>query len=1402
MVLGQLLQRYQPYLPFIMLSLLGLGLILILILVLTAKRLKRQSSERMALARPARLHQPLHERLQPWRQALDSITSTIKQFIQRHRPALDDENSLSIKKAVAFMRNYWGYHAEYRLPWFLMVGADDADKLTVLQSPDLQPALARADYQHIHSDLDWWFYDRAVVINIKDTTSTVFNDSEANVTLWTKLMHGLVHYRAKKPLDGIIVALSATALYGDDRLSDTAIKDRAQSLRSQLQLAQRKLGMRLPVYVIITGCEIVTGFQGLVAETPTQNQSDIFGWSSPFSLDTSFAPTWMHDIFKTLLRSLHKVRMAICTEGSVWSERDNNIVFPQEFMGLQEPLGQYLQTLFQDTAYQESFFLRGVYFTGVGAQDTPSLSTTGAGAHTPVFIKDLFLKKIFAETGLAQPITHVLLSRNRRFTIIKSAAAGLLVCWLLAAAYQRNSLIQNNKVLVDTLTTIDNALHGLQDKNWLSSQETNDPLMMNYLEQQTTAVLDRFTHIKSVNSFALTLPSSWFSSLDQRVAAAFKKAYASIILPALETALIKRGQDMTSLAVPSAATSRGDQGLDNSNPIQLPTFIALQSYVDAVTTYEDAVNRYNNLEKKHDVRDLGWLIQYLFNRDLSTEFYINTAYYDHALGLMVRNPIVLKDLKMPANRKLGMLFKSFLDDVLVTRQHYVLFTNLEKKLEALTHVNVNSQFDDTQLRTLVQEAMAVADVLSSGQWSWINKAAFEPDPSYSTMMNQIVTSELLGKVIGEEIATISNREFAKFKLSLTDFKSSFTGPFFAIRQNQVIAEPAETFINFIDAASGLLAEPFMVKNSYRMFDQHIHVGKILFWEDEILRKAVTIIEAFDEFGQQRLPQVTDKLRALFKTIAQNSLRKKVTTLIAQAQSYQTPIVLTRGLMTPEVLQAQVHNLATVTPAFAKILGAMEAKSYMKEAVVLKRLLIKQTHDALTAVDKMLEAENLYRGREDELDQWNGDPLVGLRAFGVYDKAEMKNYLNAQRYRIQFLAKDLAEPVLSLLSLGFIESTPQSLPLVYKWSRIAAVLADYDNMSPTNSLKILEKFLVNDINDMTLEACQVSDNNVVLTDSTGDYFLELRHSYLQKLLKRCQGVITERAFEQYNQAASFFNQNLAGRFPFIQDRGNAAAVDADPAVVQDFYTMLRNLDSSGLITLLKQQRRGPLALSVQNFLSTIERTQSFIQAVIPVDDKVTRTLQMIVAFRSQRQQEKGGDKLIDWTLSAGTTKVGLRDQQLILNWQAALPIQVQLRWAADASTLPMEDQHQPDMNIDNNQALFTYGGPWALLRLLRGHRATNTTNTKPGQNSSTLGFTIPTTYNPACYHDNVAVPKNLVNEPTQVFCTIDLQVIEQRANTTQDAGQVAMKTTTKSITAPIFPHEAPVIEASSTAKSRR
>jgi type VI secretion system protein ImpL len=97
------------------------------------------------------------------------------------------------------------------------------------------------------------------------------------------------------------------------------------------------------------------------------------------------------------------------------------------------------------------------------------------------------------------------------------------------------------------------------------------------------------------------------------------------------------------------------------------------------------------------------------------------------------------------------------------------------------------------------------------------------------------------------------------------------------------------------------------------------------------------------------------------------------------------------------------------------------------------------------------------------------------------------------------------------------------------------------------------------------------------------------------------------------------------------------------------------------------------------------------------------VEMDVRWRTDRDEERGADQVIAWSLIAGNQQVSYPGEpQPNLRWMVGQPIRLTLRWARNGSQRPANDPLQPTLVVRDLEAAWEYSGPWSLLRLMRSH----------------------------------------------------------------------------------------------------
>ncbi|MEO6877254.1 MAG: type VI secretion system protein, partial [Gemmatimonadaceae bacterium] len=346
----------------------------------------------------------------------------------------------SFSDAMRVMKTHTSNAAErLSMPWVLSIGESGAGKSTMLGALTL-PRLSGSAYDPDSLQLQacaWNYFEHGIVIDVAG--SLVLNSvrSRADDRAWNALLNQLQRHRPERPLDALVLSIPAVDLVGPDRLSKETLGAKAARIGDRISELHQTLSLRLPVYVVVTKCDVIPGFAAFARALSNKRLDDMVGWSSPYTVDTAFLPSWVDEALDSVLRGIQEAEFAaLAREEGTPVEGDDLFILPQHFGRTRSPLREYLQRIFRPTTYERGAFLRGIYFTGdrnaripsgdVAAamprmvrptveltsdswSETAEFATAArteptpvAGRH-PVFISDLFGEKIFAERGLAQP---------------------------------------------------------------------------------------------------------------------------------------------------------------------------------------------------------------------------------------------------------------------------------------------------------------------------------------------------------------------------------------------------------------------------------------------------------------------------------------------------------------------------------------------------------------------------------------------------------------------------------------------------------------------------------------------------------------------------------------------------------------------------------------------------------------------------------------------------------------------------------------------------------------------------------------------------------------------------------------------------------------------------------------
>lgn len=349
----------------------------------------------------------------------------------------------------------------YELPWYMFVGAPGSGKTTALTRSGLEfPLAERLGPEAIGGiggtrHCDWWFTDEAVLLDTAGRYTTQDSQLEVDRAAWDGFLRLLRKHRPRRPVNGVIVAISVADLLQQDRAER---ETQARAVRARIHELQERLGLAFPVYVIVTKSDLLAGFAEFFEPLGREERAQV--WGMTFALDGGAAPGPVLAAFAPKFTALEQQLQARLLE-RLHPERDLGrraliLGFPQQFAALEDVLADFLHAVFDPNRFGQPALLRGVYFTSGTQQGSPidrvmaSLAASfglggralpaGADSGRSYFLTRLMREVIFREAGLAglNPRAE---RRRRLWDAGLLAGAGILALLLGAAltiSYLRN----------------------------------------------------------------------------------------------------------------------------------------------------------------------------------------------------------------------------------------------------------------------------------------------------------------------------------------------------------------------------------------------------------------------------------------------------------------------------------------------------------------------------------------------------------------------------------------------------------------------------------------------------------------------------------------------------------------------------------------------------------------------------------------------------------------------------------------------------------------------------------------------------------------------------------------------------------------------------------------------------
>lgn len=318
----------------------------------------------------------------------------------------------------------------YVLPWFVVMGRSRAGKSTAVKNAYLLSPVLDLPERVAGStrNLDWWMYEEAIVIDTAGRYA-VPEDVKRDRSEWDALLALLSRRKQKEPLNGIVIVVGADRLL---QASADELLEEGRQVRASVGNLMNVLAAQVPVYLLVTKCDLVEGFTQFCEALPEESWQQVMGAlndQAGANVDSA-----LDGCFERLSERLRDLRLLLVDRAA--SPSVEMMFFPDALTKLRDGLHHFLDGALKGSPYLETPHFRGLFISSsqqaLPGDKAKRLKDRG------LFLHDLFTKVLPADRGLlvTLPAAERIRRALQRYWIgitggILVAAALVLSFWFL-----------------------------------------------------------------------------------------------------------------------------------------------------------------------------------------------------------------------------------------------------------------------------------------------------------------------------------------------------------------------------------------------------------------------------------------------------------------------------------------------------------------------------------------------------------------------------------------------------------------------------------------------------------------------------------------------------------------------------------------------------------------------------------------------------------------------------------------------------------------------------------------------------------------------------------------------------------------------------------------------------------
>ncbi len=1231
-------------------------------------------------------------------------------------------------------KNIVSSRKKYNIPWIILLNEGNKDQRIPVELSGISENLSGSEKLKLEGNsFNWHFFDRGVLIELSSDALRAGEFDDESENRWEEFLKLCGHYRSQRPLDSILISVPAKLLLQAENNKEVKknIYDLATLTSRRIWIAQNRFAIRFAVYFVISGCEKIDGFTSFGESLPKKMQEGLFGWSSKYDSSILFNSSWTNEAFDSIESSVSNLSAELVA-GDVRSKVNLKQFFlPLKLSKLRQGTSIYLDKLMEANSFHEPFFLRGIYLT--------------SDEKSPLFLKDILQKKVFPEFGITKAANSTKLKNPIMNGFLSWGFYLFIFIWSAGLIYTTYKGAQVLPKLVEGIEGLNqdakqrtqaNASGEILDFEWY--RKTAVSLMISLAELQTVRV--RTNTEDFYNPF---MPGSWpiFDDLFERSVKRMDRDFAELGINTFRRALELKAANISgteydqvsgrmlnsgsSCSPPEKDITRLSPGLGESLDYKsLPEFLALQKFSKDAEELNQAIKAMKRLKinSRTSQEDLRFLSRYALNVELTGEIDGIVNLFQRSI---TRGKNIVDSEKISAALRCSLVEgvlafnkKMFSENPLISDEEKIILAQ-----EKLLGISLESISSDEIIKILVEMQKTIEDqelLLARGGGMWMDKYTLNLGQEFNEFLISISKNNLLGEEIAKKVKEKTEQDFASMKVEYETLVvrrgteiglSSSTD-----KSGNEIYVLSNARKNLRDAVEKLLSEPYMVPTVGKGLFFDLGTSNFVSWNKNYLNEAIQFKKYREKVIDEVLPIFPSVYRDIVRKVIDKKMVLRLEDLLANAFSTGSDFGGFKATSSNNDASTYLMNLEKLQT----IIFLFKDMGKLDNADLLEEIIVYDAMNRLSLVNDSFMEKNFFSPIDEGFNKWFGGKEFLRTSFGVTDTLELIESIQFQMIEIEELAT-LAKAYSAGISRD-VTSRERN-----RWDLISKEIENYKKKLPTSSLARLERFLTSLSSDFSIDNCQTILDKNIYTRNVKNYF-EFQHAKIHRdLFDRCNFLKQQSMLDKWTMFIEEYKRLANFKRPFVNNKQNNIDLNE--------YNSIENVEVYELISILSLL---PKKISVSD-ITEIEEDQKkikdFYDQLIEIKKLFSPLFingsssnfgyEIEVNFRTNREEEIEGNKIIDWKFFVGENVQKLREENKSFLWRPGDKIKLILRFANDTSVNPMRNNNNPFFMINKKNAIFEFDGPWALFDLLQIHTISSKKKSL-GEKKQLLKFDFPIT----------------------------------------------------------------------------